>query len=69
MLKLLLKAKLRSATWWVRYFVQTNLEENETAIKKFEQAASKRSFVPNCQIFHLKSFQWHLTYFHLRSFV
>uniref|UniRef100_A0A7N2MIB9 Uncharacterized protein n=1 Tax=Quercus lobata TaxID=97700 RepID=A0A7N2MIB9_QUELO len=52
-----LQAKLRSATWWVRYFVQTNLEENETAIKKFEQAASKRSFVPNCQIFHLKSFQ------------
>ncbi|KAK9994369.1 hypothetical protein SO802_024072 [Lithocarpus litseifolius] len=50
-------AKLRSATWWVRYFVQTNLEENETAIKKFEQAATKRSFVPNCQIFHLKSFQ------------
>ncbi|KAG6705296.1 hypothetical protein I3842_07G173200 [Carya illinoinensis] len=50
-------AKLRSSSWWIRYFIQTNLEENETAFKKFEQAATKRSYVPSCQIFHLKSFQ------------
>ncbi|KAK6792642.1 hypothetical protein RDI58_011723 [Solanum bulbocastanum] len=50
-------AKLRSSTWWVRYFVQTSLEENEVAIKKFEQAASKKSYVPSCQIFHLKSYR------------
>ncbi|KAJ0979554.1 hypothetical protein J5N97_015028 [Dioscorea zingiberensis] len=30
-------AKLRSSSWWIRYFVQTGLEENEAAIKKFEQ--------------------------------
>ncbi|XP_059460295.1 probable pectin methylesterase CGR3 [Corylus avellana] len=48
-------AKLRSSSWWIRYFVQTGLEENEVASKKFEQAATKRSYVPNCQIFHLKS--------------
>lgn len=50
-------AKLRSSTWWVRYFVQTSLEENEVAIKKFEQAASKKSYVPSCQIFHLRSYR------------
>ncbi|KAH7567568.1 hypothetical protein ACOSP7_010463 [Xanthoceras sorbifolium] len=49
-------AKLRSSTWWVRYFLQINLEENEAAVKKFEQASIKRSYRPNCQIFHLKSF-------------
>lgn len=65
---LLWKAKLRSSSWWIRYFLQTSLEENEVAIKKFEQAATKRSYVPNCQIFHLKSLHWYLTYFHLRSF-
>ncbi|KAK2987446.1 hypothetical protein RJ640_018583 [Escallonia rubra] len=48
-------AKMRSSTWWIRYFVQTNLEENEAALKKFEQAAAKRSYQPGCQIFHLKS--------------
>lgn len=48
-------AKLRSSTWWIRYFVQTGLEENEPASKKFEQAASKKSYKPNCQIFHLTS--------------
>ncbi|KAJ8548153.1 hypothetical protein K7X08_021389 [Anisodus acutangulus] len=47
-------AKLRSSSWWVRFFVQSSLEENEVAIKKFEQAASKRSYQPACQIFHLK---------------
>ncbi|KAM7520899.1 hypothetical protein LguiB_019861 [Lonicera macranthoides] len=47
-------AKLRTASWWIRYFVQTSLEENEGAIKKFEQAAAKRSYKPSCQIFHLK---------------
>ncbi|KAL3514345.1 hypothetical protein ACH5RR_027062 [Cinchona calisaya] len=50
-------AKLRSTTWWVRYFVQTSLEENEAAVKKFEQAAVKGSYSPSCQIFHLKSYQ------------
>lgn len=62
------KAKLRSSSWWIRYFVQTGLEENEVASKKFEQAATKRSYVPNCQIFHLKSLHWYLTCFHLMSF-
>lgn len=47
-------AKMRSSSWWIRYFVQTSLEENEPAIKKFEQAASKKSYKPNCQVFHLK---------------
>lgn len=50
-------AKLRSSSWWIRYFVQTSLEENEAAIKKFEQATLKRSYKPSCQIFHLKSYQ------------
>ncbi|GFP87584.1 uncharacterized protein at3g49720 [Phtheirospermum japonicum] len=49
-------AKLRSATWWVRYFVQMSLEENEAVVKKFEQAAEKKSYTPNCQTFHLKSY-------------
>ncbi|KAJ6954791.1 hypothetical protein NC652_006287 [Populus alba x Populus x berolinensis] len=49
-------AKLRSSTWWVRFFLQTSLEENEAAMKKFQQAATKSSYHPNCQIFHLKSF-------------
>ncbi|XP_078179098.1 putative pectin methylesterase CGR2 [Carex rostrata] len=48
-------AKLRSSTWWIRYFVQTGLEENEPASKKFEQAASKKSYKSDCQIFHLTS--------------
>lgn len=47
-------AKMRSSSWWVRYFVQTNLEENETGVKKFEQAAVKKSYQPSCQVFHLK---------------
>ncbi|XP_078435471.1 putative pectin methylesterase CGR2 [Wolffia australiana] len=52
-------AKLRSSSWWIRYFVQVGLEENEVALKKFEQAASKKVFKPSCQIFHLnpKSFR------------
>ncbi|KAI4296503.1 hypothetical protein L6164_036456 [Bauhinia variegata] len=49
-------AKLRSSSWWIRFFVQSNLEENESAGKKFEQASSKRSYQPACQVFHLKSF-------------
>ncbi|XP_059653090.1 probable pectin methylesterase CGR3 [Cornus florida] len=49
-------AKLRSSSWWIRYFVQTSLEENEVATKKFEQAATKRSYKPACQVFHLKSY-------------
>lgn len=54
--KLRRSAKLRSATWWVRYFVQTSLEENEAALKKFEQAAVKGSYYPGCQVFHLKAY-------------
>ncbi|XP_047977823.1 probable pectin methylesterase CGR3 isoform X1 [Salvia hispanica] len=50
-------AKLRSSTWWIRYFLQMSLEENEAATKKFEQAAAKSSFTSNCQILHLKSYR------------
>ncbi|XP_073046485.1 probable pectin methylesterase CGR3 [Primulina eburnea] len=49
-------AKFRSLTWWMRYFVQTSLEENAAIVKKFEQAAAKRSYTPSCQIFHLNSY-------------
>lgn len=49
-------AKLRSSSWWIRFFVQTGLEENETAGKKFEQASIKKSYKPACQVFHLKSY-------------
>ncbi|KAJ0829304.1 putative S-adenosyl-L-methionine-dependent methyltransferase, pectin methyltransferase CGR2/3 [Helianthus annuus] len=49
-------AKLRSATWWIRFFVQSKIEENEDAIKKFELAAAKKHYQSVCQIFHLKSF-------------
>ncbi|GAV75376.1 hypothetical protein CFOL_v3_18855 [Cephalotus follicularis] len=48
-------AKLRSSSWWIRFFVQTSLHDNEAAIKKFEQASMKRSYKPACQIFHLLS--------------
>ncbi|KAF6136752.1 hypothetical protein GIB67_020074 [Kingdonia uniflora] len=48
-------AKLRSASWWIRYFIQSDLEENESASKKFEQTAEKRAYRPSCQIFHLNS--------------
>ncbi|KAL2317875.1 hypothetical protein Fmac_031751 [Flemingia macrophylla] len=48
-------AKMRSSSWWVRFFLQINLEENEAASKKFEQASTKSSYVPRCQVFHLKS--------------
>ncbi|KAK1300302.1 Uncharacterized protein QJS10_CPB13g00057 [Acorus calamus] len=57
LLKWFLKAKLRSSSWWIRYFVQTGLEENELAMKKFEQAMSKRSYKPGCQVFHLSSYR------------
>ncbi|KAF3791983.1 Uncharacterized protein EJ110_NYTH12513 [Nymphaea thermarum] len=48
-------AKLRSQSWWIRYFLQTDLQDNEVIAKKFEQAAEKRSYRPGCQIFHLKA--------------
>lgn len=48
-------AKMRSSTWWAHFFVQTSFEENEDAIKKFEQAATKSGYIPRCQVFHLKS--------------
>ncbi|CAA3019697.1 uncharacterized protein At3g49720-like [Olea europaea subsp. europaea] len=47
-------AKLRSSSWWIRFFIQTSLEENEAATKKFEQAAAKKSYKSTCQVFHLK---------------
>ncbi|XP_012068154.1 probable pectin methylesterase CGR2 isoform X2 [Jatropha curcas] len=49
-------AKLRSLSWWTRYFIQTSLDENEAAVKKFDQAAAKKSYSPGCQIFHLKAY-------------
>ncbi|EYU39087.1 hypothetical protein ABFS83_14G100800 [Erythranthe nasuta] len=47
-------AKLRSSSWWIRFFIQTSLEENEPVIKKFEQATSKKSLSSACQVFHIK---------------
>ncbi|KAJ8447495.1 hypothetical protein Cgig2_019489 [Carnegiea gigantea] len=49
-------AKLRSPSWWIRFFVQTHLEENEAAAKKFDQASAKWSYKPACQVFHLKPY-------------
>ncbi|KAB5541205.1 hypothetical protein DKX38_014179 [Salix brachista] len=49
-------AKFRTSTWWIRYFVQTGLQENEPALKKFEQASLKKSYKPACQVFHLQSY-------------
>ncbi|KAG9129396.1 hypothetical protein Leryth_024230 [Lithospermum erythrorhizon] len=49
-------AKKRSSSWWLHFFVQTSLEENEAAMKKFKQAATEASYNPGCQIFHLKSY-------------
>lgn len=49
-------AKTRSSSWWIRFFVQMSLEENEAASKKFEQAASKKAYKPGCQVFHLKPY-------------
>lgn len=49
-------AKLRTASWWIRFFVQSRIEENEEAIKKFELAAAEKHYQSSCQIFHLKSF-------------
>ncbi|CAL9113533.1 unnamed protein product [Musa textilis] len=48
-------AKFRSLSWWRRYFIQTGFEENETAIKKFEQASTRGSYQPSCQVFHVSS--------------
>jgi len=53
-----LQAKLRSSSWWTRYFVQTGLTENEGPLKKFEEATSKNKYKPDCQIFHLSSPRW-----------
>ncbi|XP_031131072.1 probable pectin methylesterase CGR3 [Ipomoea triloba] len=47
-------AKFRTPSWWIRFFVQANLEENEDASKKFDEAAAEQSYVPACQVFHLK---------------
>ncbi|KAL2322879.1 hypothetical protein Fmac_027258 [Flemingia macrophylla] len=49
-------AKMRSQSWWKQFFTETSLEENEAAVKKFDQAASKLSYEPACQIFHLSSY-------------
>ncbi|KAL6848204.1 hypothetical protein ACP4OV_022332 [Aristida adscensionis] len=48
-------AKLRSSSWWTRYFVQTGLTENEGPLKKFEEVTAKNKYKPECQIFHLSS--------------
>ncbi|XP_076935440.1 putative pectin methylesterase CGR3 [Bidens hawaiensis] len=48
-------AKLRSSSWWIRFFVETRLELNEDFTKKFEIAAAKKGYQSTCQIFHLKS--------------
>ncbi|KAL9251775.1 putative pectin methylesterase CGR2 [Drosera capensis] len=50
------KAKMRSQSWWMHFFHQIGLEVNDAASKKFEEAASKESYKPNCQVFHVKSF-------------
>ncbi|XP_074308886.1 putative pectin methylesterase CGR2 isoform X1 [Silene latifolia] len=50
-------AKMRSQSWWVRFFGQIGVEVNEAAAKKFEQAATKQAYQPACQVFHLKSSQ------------
>ncbi|KAK7346869.1 hypothetical protein VNO80_21392 [Phaseolus coccineus] len=49
-------AKMRSSSWWKQFFTDRSMEENGSASKKFEQAASKFSFKPTCQVFHLSSF-------------
>ncbi|KAL2485220.1 Uncharacterized protein Adt_29976 [Abeliophyllum distichum] len=49
-------AKMRSSSWWRQFFVRTGLDENEAATKKFDQSATKSSYTPRCQIFHLKSY-------------
>lgn len=49
-------AKMRGSSWWKKIFTETSLEENEAIVKKFEQAASKMSYKPTCQIFHLSSY-------------
>ncbi|KAL7236229.1 hypothetical protein ACSBR1_019482 [Camellia fascicularis] len=51
----LARAKLRSSTWWIRFLLKTSIEENEAATKKFEQVATKISYKPACEVFHLKS--------------
>ncbi|MBA0608396.1 hypothetical protein Godav_029817 [Gossypium davidsonii] len=51
-----LKAKMRSSSWWIRFLDQISLKENETAVKKFEEAASKSSYLPACQVFHLNPY-------------
>ncbi|KAF5958381.1 hypothetical protein HYC85_005606 [Camellia sinensis] len=48
-------AKMRSSSWWMRFFVQTSLEVNEAATKKFEQAAIHSGKL-SCQVFHLNSY-------------
>ncbi|PON32394.1 S-adenosyl-L-methionine-dependent methyltransferase [Parasponia andersonii] len=49
-------AKMRSSSWWIRFFVLTSLEENDVVAKKFDQAATKKAYQPSCQVFHLKSY-------------
>ncbi|GLT96959.1 hypothetical protein SLE2022_145490 [Rubroshorea leprosula] len=48
-------AKFRTSSWWIRYFFQSSLQENEAAAKKFVQTSTKQSYKPACQVFHLKS--------------
>ncbi|KAG2408506.1 probable pectin methylesterase CGR3 isoform X1 [Vigna umbellata] len=50
-------AKMRSPSWWKQFFTDSSIKQNESASKKFEQAASKMSFKPTCQVFHLSSYR------------
>lgn len=49
-------AKMRSQTWWTRFFDQMGMEMNEATSKKFEEAATQNSVKLACQVFHLKTF-------------
>ncbi|WVZ23021.1 hypothetical protein V8G54_001565 [Vigna mungo] len=51
------KAKMRSPSWWKQFFTDSSIKQDESASKKFEQAASKMSFKPTCQVFHLSSYR------------
>lgn len=46
-------AKLRSQSWWQKYFESLGLQENESMTRKFEQLQMQKSYKPICQIFHL----------------
>ena len=49
-------AKMQSSSWWICFFIQTSLEENDVTTKEFEVAATKHSYQPSYQVFHPKSY-------------